>query len=198
MCMQSMDLLQNTYNNCGLPSTQWSPIGDRAHWIPGGRRHLGSHGPHRDKVQSLGHRTTSALSIGGAAHLPYLSTQHSPPAPSPVVPVPSGRGSPASMERIWRSTIPRHLHPELPAVQHGSVHGVHRILSIPLIVEANKSEAAALLGVTVTRDIDIAHTAVLLKHSSQGLWGGSVGQVIYFKGRHIFNIRRRPPVTHSG
>lgn len=100
------------------------------------------------------------------------------------------------MVGVRRAAVSRHLHAQLPPVQHGPVHGVHRVLGVALVVEANEGEAAAFLGVAVPRDVDVAHPAVLLEHAAERLRGRAVRQVVHFQGRHALHIGWRPPIAH--
>lgn len=97
---------------------------------------------------------------------------------------------------IRRASVTRHLHAQLPSVQHCPVHGVHRIFSVALVVEPNKGKAAALLGVPVPRDVDVAHPAVLLKHAAERLRGRAVRQVVHFERSHALHIGWRPTIAH--
>lgn len=99
---------------------------------------------------------------------------------------------------VGRSTVSRHLDPELAPVQERSVHGVHRVFSVPFVVETNEREAPALLCVAVPRDVDVPDPAVLLEHVSEGFGGSSVGQVVHFEGSHAVDVRRGPAETHAG
>lgn len=100
--------------------------------------------------------------------------------------------------RVGRAAVAGHLHAELPAVQHRPVHRVHRVLRVPLVVEAHEGEAAALLGVAVPGNVDVAHAAVLLKDPPEGVRGGAVGQVVHLEGRHALHVGRRTAVAHGG
>lgn len=101
------------------------------------------------------------------------------------------------MVRVGGAAVTGHLHAELAAVQHGPVHGVHRVLGIAFVVETDEGEATALLSVAVPGDVDVAHTAVLLKDPPQRVRGSTVGQVVHLEGRHALHVRRRAPVTHG-
>lgn len=79
------------------------------------------------------------------------------------------------MVRIRGAAVARHLHPQLAAVQYGSVHGIHGVLGVALVVEADEGEAAGLLRVAVPRDVHIADAPVLLEHAPQGVGRGAVG-----------------------
>lgn len=102
------------------------------------------------------------------------------------------------MVGVGGAAVTGHLHSELPAIQHGPVHGVHGVLRIAFIVETNESEASAFLSVAVPGDVDVSHTAILLKNPPERVRGGPVGQVVHLEGRHALHVRRRPPVTHGG
>lgn len=101
------------------------------------------------------------------------------------------------MVRVRGSAVARHLHPQLAAVQHRPVHGVHGVLGVALVVEADEGEAAGLLGVAVPRDVHIADAPVLLEHAPQGVGRGAVGQVVHLEGGHALHIGRRATVTHG-
>lgn len=75
---------------------------------------------------------------------------------------------------IRGSSVPGHLDPQLPPIEERAVHGVHRVLGVPFVVEAHKRESAALLRVAVPGDVHVPDPAVLLEHASQGLGRGSV------------------------
>lgn len=100
--------------------------------------------------------------------------------------------------RLGGATVAGHLDAELPAVEHGAVHGVDGILGVPLVVEADEGEAAALAGEAVAGDVDVAHLAVLLEHPLQRLGRRAVRQVVHFQRGHPLDVRRHPPVTHVG
>lgn len=100
--------------------------------------------------------------------------------------------------RVGRAAVAGHLHAQLAAVQHGAIHGVHGVLGVALVVEAHEGEAAALLGVAVAGDVDVAHAAVLLEDAAQRVRGRAVGQVVHLQGRHALHVGRRPPVAHGG
>lgn len=102
------------------------------------------------------------------------------------------------MVRVGGAAVAGHLHAELAAIQHGPVHGVHRVLGIAFVVETDEGEAAALLGVAVPRDVDVAHAAVLLEDPPERVRGRTVGQVVHLEGRHALHVRRRAPVAHGG
>lgn len=75
---------------------------------------------------------------------------------------------------VGGSAVPGHLDPQLPPVQQRAVHGVHRVFGVPFVVEPNKREAPAFLGVAVSRDVDVPYPAVLLKHPAEGFGRGPV------------------------
>lgn len=68
-----------------------------------------------------------------------------PPAAAAVSP---GGGSsaaaPAAVVGVRRSAVAGHLDPELSAVQDRSVHRIHRVLGVPIVVKAHEGEAPAL------------------------------------------------------
>lgn len=101
------------------------------------------------------------------------------------------------MVRVRGPAVARHLHPQLAAVQHGTVHGVHGVLGVALVVEAHEGEAAGLLGVAVPRDVHVADAPVLLEDAPQSVWRGAVGQVVHLEGGHALHIGRRATVTHG-
>lgn len=90
--------------------------------------------------------------------------------------MPPGRPSspPSAVVGVRGSAVPGHLNPQLPAVEQRAVHGVHRVLGVPLVVEAHEGEAATLLRVAVSGDVDVPYSAVLLEDTSEGLGRGSV------------------------
>ena len=67
------------------------------------------------------------------------------------------------------AAIARHLHPELASVEQGTVHCIHRVFGVPVVVETHEGKATAFLGVPVTGDINIAYPTVLFKHTAQSL-----------------------------
>lgn len=75
---------------------------------------------------------------------------------------------------VGGSAVPGHLDPQLPSVQKRAVHGVHRVLGVSLVVEAHKSETPTFFGVAIPGDVDVPHTTVLLKDTSEGFGRGSV------------------------
>lgn len=99
--------------------------------------------------------------------------------------------------RVRRAAVARHLHAQLAAVQHGPVHGVHGVLGVALVVEADEGEATGLLGVAVPRDVHVADAPVLLEDAPQGVRRGAVGQVINLEGGHALHVGRRAPVAHG-
>lgn len=101
------------------------------------------------------------------------------------------------MVRVRGAAVARHLHPQLAPVQHGPVHGVHGVLGVALVVEADEGEAAGLLGVAVPRDVHVADAPVLLEHAPQGVGRGAVGQVVHLEGGHALHIGRRAAVAHG-
>lgn len=98
--------------------------------------------------------------------------------------------------RVRGAAVAGHLHPKLAPVQDSSVHGVHSIFGVALVMEADKGKAAALLGVTITGDVDVAHPAILLEDPAQGLGGGAVREIVDLQGSHAFYVRRRSAVAH--
>lgn len=98
---------------------------------------------------------------------------------------------------VRRAAIAGHLHPQLPAVKHGAVHGVHSVFGVALVVEAHEGEATGLLGVAIAGDVDITHPAVLLKDSPQSVGRGAVCQVVHLQGGHPLHVWGRTPVTHG-
>lgn len=73
------------------------------------------------------------------------------------------------MVRVGRTAVARHLHPQLAAIEHGPIHGVHGVFGVTLVVEPDESEAAGLLGVAVPRDVHVADAPVLLEDAPQGV-----------------------------
>lgn len=99
--------------------------------------------------------------------------------------------------RVGRAAVARHLHPQLAAVEHGPVHGVHGVLGVALVVEADEGEAAGLLGVAVPRDVHVADAPVLLEDAPQGVGRRAVGQVVHLEGGHALHIGGRAAVAHG-
>ena len=92
---------------------------------------------------------------------------------------------------MWRrrSAVPGHLHPQLSAVEHPSVHGVERVFGVPLVVEPgtgswresqgaeyvpDEGEASALAGEAVPGDVDIADVSTPLEDPPEVLGGGAI------------------------
>lgn len=71
--------------------------------------------------------------------------------------------------RVGRAAVARHLHPQLAAIEHGPIHGVHGVFGVALIVESDEGKAAGLLSVAVPRDVHIADAPVLLEDAPQGV-----------------------------
>lgn len=139
---------------------------------------------------------STALALHLALAFTPDSTSSLPPAPTSVTSVPARRTRSSGVHGLRWSTVAGHLHPELPAVKERSVHGVHGVLGVSLIMEANEGEASALLSVPVPGDVNVPDAAVLIEHSAQGLRWGSVGEVVHFKRGHPLHVRRRPSVVH--
>lgn len=99
--------------------------------------------------------------------------------------------------RVRRAAVARHLHPQLAAVEHGAVHGVHGVFGVALVVEPDEGEAAGLLGIAVPRDVHVADAPVLLEDAPQGVGRGAVGQVVHLEGGHALHIGGRPAVAHG-
>lgn len=64
--------------------------------------------------------------------------------------------------RVGRAAVARHLHPQLAAVEHRPVHGVHGVFGVALVVEPDEGEAPGLLGVAVPRNVHVADAPVFL------------------------------------
>lgn len=103
-----------------------------------------------------------------------------PSAPPSMSPVPPRRGSAAAVMRIWRAPVSRHLHAQFAPVQQRAVHGVHRILRVPLIMKTDESEPAALFCVPISRDVDVPNPAVLFENPPQRFGGRAVRQIVDF------------------
>lgn len=101
------------------------------------------------------------------------------------------------MVRVGRASVARHLHSELAAVQHGAIHGIHGVLGVALVVEADEGEAPGLLGVAVPRDVHVADAPVLLEDAPQSVGRGAVGQVVHLEGGHTLHIGGRAAVAHG-
>lgn len=99
--------------------------------------------------------------------------------------------------RVGRAAVARHLHPQLAAVQHRPIHGIHGVFGVALVVEADEGEAARLLGVAVPRDVHVADAAVLLEDAPQRVGRGAVSQVVHLEGGHALHIGRRAAVAHG-
>lgn len=99
--------------------------------------------------------------------------------------------------RVGRPAVAGHLDTQFPAVHDVSVQGVHGILAVALVVEANKGEASALPRVGVARYVDVADVSVALEDALHILRGGAVSQVVHFQGGHPVDNRRGPAVAHG-
>lgn len=122
------------------------------------------------------------------------------PSASPSIsPVPPRRSSspPSTVVGIRGPAVPGHLDPQLPTIQERSVHGVHRILGVPFVVEPHKSEPTAFFSVAVSGNVDVPYPAILLEYTSECFGRCSVGEVVHFEGSHAVDVRRRPTVTHG-
>lgn len=78
------------------------------------------------------------------------------------------------MVGIGGSAVSGHLDPQLPPVQERAIHGVHRVLGVPLVVEPNERETPTFFRVAVSGDVDVPYAAIILEHASEGLGRGSV------------------------
>lgn len=80
----------------------------------------------------------------------------------------AARGS--STMRTWTTTPTRprpwscHLYSQFPAIQHTSIHGVKRILSIALVVETDESKATTFPCEAVPGDVNISNLAATLEN----------------------------------
>lgn len=99
--------------------------------------------------------------------------------------------------RVGRPAVAGHLDAQFPAVHDVSVQGVHGILAVALVVEANKGEASTLPRVGVARYVDVADVSVALKDALHIFRGGAVSQVVHFQGGHPVDNRRGPAVAHG-
>lgn len=97
-----------------------------------------------------------------------------------MTPVPPRRGSTAAVVRIWRAPVSRHLHAQLAPIQQRAIHGVHCVLRVPLIMETDEGEPATFFRVSVSRDVDVADSAVLLENPPQRFRGRAVSQIVDF------------------
>lgn len=102
------------------------------------------------------------------------------------------------MVRVRGAAVAGHLHPELSAIQHGPVHGVHGVFSVSFVVETDESESSAFFSVTIPGDVNVANAAVFLENPPECIGGRPVRQVIYLEGRHALHVWRRAPVAHGG
>lgn len=75
--------------------------------------------------------------------------------------------------RVGRAAVARHLHPQLAAVEHRPVHGVHGVFGVALVVEPDEGEAPGLLGVAVPRNVHVADAPVFLEDAPQGVGRGA-------------------------
>ncbi len=87
---------------------------------------------------------------------------------------PSSSASSPTVVGIRGSAVPGHLDPQLPSVQERAVHGVHRILGVPFVVEPHKREPPTFFGVAVSGDVDVPYPAIILEYASEGFGRGSV------------------------
>ena len=84
--------------------------------------------------------------------------------------LPVGRGSPvAAMVEISGATIERHLHSQLSPIQHEPVKGIHGILGMVLVVEADEGKATGHFSEAVPRDVHVADAPILLEDTPQGV-----------------------------
>lgn len=113
-------------------------------------------------------RPTTGAPIAGSA--PFAAT-----ASSAVPSATTAAGS--TCWRRWPS-VAGHLDAELPAVQHAPIHGVERVLGVTFVVEPHEGEAAALAGVPVPGNVDVAHLAAALEHPPQVVRRRAVRQVV--------------------
>lgn len=155
--------------------------------------------PPRPETPSESEKQPSGCAVR-AESVSFLVSMHSPAAAAAVTaaPVAAGRRAAAAVVRVRRAAVAGHLHAELAAIQHGPVHGVHRVLGVAFVVETDECEPAALLGVAVPGDVDVAHAAVLLENPPESVRGRPVGQVVHLEGRHALHVWRRAPVAHGG
>lgn len=163
--------------------------------LGGGPRTRASAGPR------LGAAVAGTAPGPGPAAAPGSAAPAAPraaaPPPVAAAAVPTGWRAPAAVVRVRRAAIARHLHPQLAAVEHGAVHGVHGVFGVALVVEPDEGEAAGLLGVAVPRDVHVANAPVLLEDAPQGVGRGAVGQVVHLEGGHALHIGGRPAVAHG-
>merc|ERR1719273_722091 len=80
----------------------------------------------------------------------------------------------------WSSVL-GHLHPQVASIIHSPIQSIHGVLSITFVVESDKGEASALLGVLFARYVDVSHLAVLLEEVLQVLCGSAVSQVVHLQ-----------------
>jgi len=68
---------------------------------------------------------------------------------------------------------------ERPAIHVAAVDGGNGLIALTVIAHFDKSEAARLTGVAVGNQVDTIHRAELLKHRSNGTFGGVETKVSY-------------------
>lgn len=136
----------------------------------------------------------TAPTPGSAAATPPRAAA---PASVATAAVSAGWRSPAAVVRVRGAAVARHLYPQLAAVQHGPVHGIHGVLGVTLIMEADEGEAAGLLSVAVPRDVHVADAPVLLEDAPQRVGRGAVGQVVHLEGGHTLHVGRGAAVAHG-
>ena len=101
------------------------------------------------------------------------------------------------MERIWRATKARHLDPQFTAIQYDSVYGIFGILSLVLVMEADKGKATGLFSEAVPWNVHITDIPILFKGAQQCVDCCAVIQVVHLKRGHALHIGRRATVTHG-
>lgn len=126
----------------------------------------------------------------------YTEFELLPSASASITSISAWRGASSAVHGVRRSPVASHLHPKLPPVEQRTVHGVHGVLRVALVEETHKGKPAALFGVPIAGNVDISHTAVLLKNASQSLGRSSIRKVVHFQGGHSLHVWRRPPVAH--
>jgi hypothetical protein len=87
---------------------------------------------------------------------------------------------------------------ERAAVEHGTVHLLHRLLSVGFAAEGNETEAAAATRITVIDDLGVLDRAELLKSGSESLIIGVPAEAAHKKLlRHVFLSRCQSGTEHD-
>lgn len=92
----------------------------------------------------------------------------------------------------------RELDAQFAAVQQRAVESVDGVVGVSLVEVAHEREAAAVLRVRVTRDVHVAHVAVLLKHLLEHVRRRPVRQVVHLERHHALRVGRYSAEAHPG